>query len=76
MTNQSDWALPVPRPLACIIWLLIAFTLLHSMKESIQIYNPADPSIKYSTLGLMLLPYTVTPQQPLPLCSLGVFVSP
>lgn len=34
------------------------------MKESIEIYNPADPSLQYSILGLMLLPYTVTPQQP------------
>ena len=33
------------------------------MKESIQIYNPADPSIQYSILRLMLLPYTVLPQQ-------------
>lgn len=33
------------------------------MKESIDIYNPADQSTKYTILGLMLLPYTVMPQQ-------------
>ena len=48
------------RPIACIIWLLLAVVLLHFMKESIQIYNPADPSVKYSIWGLMALPYTVT----------------
>ena len=30
------------------------------MKESIQIYNPADPSVQYSIWGLIALPYTVT----------------
>ena len=30
------------------------------MKESIRIYNPADPSVEYSIWGLMVLPYTVT----------------
>ena len=30
------------------------------MKESIQIYNPTDPSVEYSLWGLMALPYIVT----------------
>ncbi|KAL8653517.1 MAG: hypothetical protein Q9226_003825 [Calogaya cf. arnoldii] len=38
--------------------------LLLFMKESIVIYNPADPSTKYSILGLMALPYTVTSDHP------------
>ena len=38
----------------------MAILLLHFMKESIQIYNPADPSVEYSIWGLMALPYTVT----------------
>lgn len=33
------------------------------MTESIDIYNPAKPSTKYTIPGLMLLPYTVMPQQ-------------
>ncbi|KAL8732648.1 MAG: hypothetical protein Q9166_002623 [cf. Caloplaca sp. 2 TL-2023] len=48
-------------PIACILWLLLAVMLLSFMKESIDIYNPADLSMKYSILGLMALPYTVTP---------------
>ena len=50
----------VSRPIACVIWLFLAVLLLHFMKESIHIYNPADPSVKYSIWGLMALPYTVT----------------
>ena len=46
--------------MACIIWLLLAVGLLHFMKESIQIYNPADPPVEYSIWGLMALPYIVT----------------
>lgn len=34
------------------------------MKESITIYNPANPAVKYSILGLMALPYTVTMNHP------------
>lgn len=49
----------LPRPLACIIWLLIAVVLLLIMKEDIDIYNPADLDMRYSIIGLMLLPYTV-----------------
>ncbi|KAL8682714.1 MAG: hypothetical protein Q9224_006748, partial [Gallowayella concinna] len=48
-------------PIACMLWLLIAIVLLSLMKESIDIYNPADLSSKYSILGLMALPYTVIP---------------
>ena len=61
--NRADRESPNPRPLACIAWLLLAFVLLHFMKESIQIYNPADPSTQYSILGMMSLPYTVPPSQ-------------
>lgn len=43
-----------------MIWLLMAMALLYLMKESIQIYNPADPSVEYSIWGLMMLPYIVT----------------
>ena len=43
-----------------MIWLLIAIALLHFMKESIRIYDPADPSVEYSIWGLMALPYTAT----------------
>ena len=43
-----------------MMWLMTAVVLLYFMKESISIYNPADPSIKYSILSLMALPYTVT----------------
>lgn len=59
---EYTWLLPA-WPLACIIWLLMAFILLHFMKESIHIYNPANPSTKYTILGLMKLPYTVMPQK-------------
>ncbi|KAL8837050.1 MAG: hypothetical protein Q9176_005919 [Flavoplaca citrina] len=51
------------RPIACIVWLLIAVLLLSYMKESIDIYNPANPSVKYSILGLMSLPYMVNPDR-------------
>ena len=53
----------VSRPIACMIWLLLAVVLLHFMKESICIYNPADPSVEYSIWGLMALPYTLTLNQ-------------
>ena len=43
-----------------MIWLLMAMALLYLMKESIQVYNPADPSVEYSIWGLMMLPYIVT----------------
>ena len=43
-----------------MIWLLMAILLLYLMKESIRIYNPADPSTEYSLWGLMALPYIVT----------------
>ena len=46
-----------------MIWLLLAVALLHFMKESIRIYNPADPSVEYSIWGLMALPYTVALHQ-------------
>ena len=42
------------------MWLVIAIVLLYFMIESIDIYNPTDPSVKYSILSLMALPYTVT----------------
>ncbi|KAL8902934.1 MAG: hypothetical protein Q9171_007561, partial [Xanthocarpia ochracea] len=50
-------------PIACITWLLIAVLLLSCMKESIDIYNPANPSVKYGILGLMSLPYMVNPDR-------------
>lgn len=59
---EYTWLLPA-WPLACIIWLLMALILLYFMMESIHIYNPADRSTKYNILNLMLLPYTVMPQQ-------------
>ncbi|MCJ1429741.1 hypothetical protein MMC29_007656, partial [Sticta canariensis] len=59
---EYTWLLPA-WPLACISWLLAAFILLHFMKESIRIYNPADPRTQYSLLALMSLPYTVTSRQ-------------
>ena len=43
-----------------MMWLVIAVVLLHFMQESISIYNHADPSVKYSILSLMALPYTVS----------------
>lgn len=52
------------RPIACTLWLLLAMILLLLTKESIIIYNPADPSITYTILGLMALPYTVTSDHP------------
>ncbi|KAL8957178.1 MAG: hypothetical protein Q9193_005484 [Seirophora villosa] len=55
---------PMVTPIACISWLLIAVLLLYFMKESITIYNPANPAFKYSILGLMALPYTVTMNHP------------
>ena len=38
----------------------MAVLLLHFMKESMRIYNPADPTVEYSIWGLMALPYIVT----------------
>ena len=61
--GRTDWPSMTPRPVACVIWLLIAVILLYFMKASIQIFNPADPSIRYNILGLMALPYTTTPRR-------------
>ena len=47
------------RPLACIVWLFIAVVLLLVMKQSMDIYNPADLETRYSVVRLMSLPYTV-----------------
>ncbi|KAL9035718.1 MAG: hypothetical protein Q9180_004708, partial [Flavoplaca navasiana] len=46
-------------PIACVVWLLFAFALLLFMKETIDIYNPANLDQRYTLLGLMLLPYKV-----------------
>ena len=43
-----------------MMWLVIAVVLLYFMTESISIYSPTDPSVKYSILNLMTLPYTGT----------------
>ena len=51
------------RPITCVTWLLIAVVLLWEMRESIDIYNPADPSKKFNILGLMSLPYTADQDQ-------------
>ena len=46
------------RPIACMVWLVIAVVVLFLEKESLQIYDTQDPSIRYHLWELVLLPYT------------------
>ncbi|KAF2650985.1 hypothetical protein K491DRAFT_720253 [Lophiostoma macrostomum CBS 122681] len=54
-------------PIACMLWLLIAIGLLHTMKESLEVYDYFGKKLDYGIIDLITLPYNFerdTPHRP------------
>jgi hypothetical protein len=47
------------RPVACIMWLMVAVATMYIMKEKIIIHNAENSTVTYSIWQLMTLPYTL-----------------
>jgi hypothetical protein len=55
--NISD-LLRTSRPVACVVWLIIAVALLHAVAKKIEIsYSEDSPNTHRSRFDLLLLPY-------------------
>lgn len=52
-----------PRPLACMVWLVIAVGLVFFMKESMEVYDGYGQRLDYSIWNLLRVPYDFAPKK-------------
>lgn len=46
-----------------MVWVIIVLALLHWCKKKAEVFHTSDPTIKYTILQLMVLPYRFGPER-------------
>lgn len=60
-----------PRPIACVIWLVVALILVFLMKESVEVYDGHGRKLDYSMMDLICVPYVSIPKKSAPPLSIN-----